>query len=555
MRVWFGGALFALAIVLTVALTPASRWIFQNQLDLMDRAPIGDFLPAPLAYFVPDWVGSPSTYSSNDLPQQLMKALCLRGPERLAAVAQFTRQHPEDAAGRAVLVRMCCMIGSHFPDDPTAFHGQLDPYADAALRDGLEACAAGQTLEPGNAYFPLMRAAFAGNLSHTDEMRAALDAAGRASVFNNHLIQQELTCSQAIVHAKGYRGEVVRLGLEESILLPDYAVIKALARYLHRTGTLPEKGEMLHAMDLMISNEPAGIGILVANSSSKILLSPAGFVDQTSGQSLPDETWRTWALQFDAKNGSKSALDLTNREIRLLSATKAYFKRSNVFSDLVPSESDDAELPDTGFPWIFIHIVLPYIALTALWFAVVFSAIGSALVAWSPDWLSRAKPYLVLGVSVVAAVIVVGKANPYVPVLDSLLIASAIAVPLCVLAFAFPGKPLSDRRKAVADWSAGIGMAVLALAAGVIAVCFGLGGHLWASLPITLSLAGLSGLVCLGRTPRAMAVIGCTSMTVFSSLYLVSAGIQVRDDHREILAQASFLDEGNRIRALADHGE
>jgi hypothetical protein len=123
------------------------------------------------------------------------------------------------------------------------------------------------------------------------------------------------------------------------------------------------------------------------------------------------------------------------------------------------------------------------------------------------------------------------------------------------VAFAFPGKPLSDRRKAVADWSAGIGMAVLALAAGVIAVCFGLGGHLWASLPITLSLAGLSGLVCLGRTPRAMAVIGCTSMTVFSSLYLVSAGIQVRDDHREILAQASFLDEGNRIRALADHGE
>lgn len=363
-------ALVAIAIVITVALAPMSSWIFQNQWDLVAKghhnSDVG--MNSEIGAFVPDWLTNPETYRGEGRTLELAHVLYSNSEVRNQLLDAYNRKYPNDVLGWAVSVRRTCMMGVHFPLDPQGNPKEIDPKVLTRLKVGVKAAEAGEILEPTNGYFPLMKAEFLMELGDYSGMNAAIADAASKAHFSGHIFDEGLALEQAQVLAKGYRGELVKMNVDANILLPDYAHIKALSRYLNSKGSLVEKRDMIQTMDLMAREETTAIGMLVSDACVRILVSPPQ--NYYSSSTTPkDPLVRGYADKFDEQLKLASIIPPKKGTATIFAyLDRLRVKSQHYFETLGPSGLyiEDQSHFDQELLKVIVSSVAPYVVLPAV---------------------------------------------------------------------------------------------------------------------------------------------------------------------------------------------
>lgn len=388
-----------LAILLTIALVPASSWVLKNQIDILtrpDASGLGNASQGVADTFTPKWLLNPKTYTGVSPAQKLTHALLLGYPNRNAELLRYAESNPNDPLGWAVLVRMTCMIGARDSDYPRHPDALRERQTDEALAIGISATEKGEALEPDNAYFPFMRACFAKEMNRPNDVTKAMaDAATKAS-FNPHVTDEALTIDHALQSARGYRGELIRYSMASTILLPDLAHFKSLARFLNRHGSLSEKRDLIQTAYRIAQGEQTSIGFLVGFAEVRLALRDPEPIDPREQTKLTDAEWSNLASGFDdrlraAKVTPPVPGTLTVYETfsRLQAASKKYFASiPALFPTTADETSDSANAEEIR---IALQAGIPIFALLAVIATALFSTSGWAF--------SKVKSDVVMGIA------------------------------------------------------------------------------------------------------------------------------------------------------------
>ncbi len=388
--------LIAVAIVATLACLPVSSWIFKNQMDLVFR----NTRSVDLGYYgevgpiLPGWLNDPNTYTGNNPAEEITRALNLHNEERSAALKAYNEKHPQDALGWAITVRMTCMAGSHAPDEPKSKDLSWLPKLMSNLDTGINACLKGEILEPNNAYFPLMRAEFLMEQNKLAEMRSALASAASRTRYDSHISDEAMAMERAQVLAKGYRGELVRTGVDASVLLPDFAHIKGLARYINRNESLQAKRDLISALHAMAAGEQTMIGFLVAAASLDLAICPP--VPIKSNQiRRSDAELLQFATNFDSRLAAAKISPPTAGTLTTFNMLRHLVHASHKYIEKLPSifagEGDDNRTAQ----FLFAVTIAPYCLLFGLLFSFVVAILPWSLSRINSDSLSDLAPQLI----------------------------------------------------------------------------------------------------------------------------------------------------------------
>ncbi len=661
MRAVITSALIALAIIATLALLPASSWIFKNQMDLVFRGSgardLGSY--GEIGSILPNWLNDPNTYLGDNPAEELTHALDLSSDLRATALKSYNEKHPNDVLGWAVTVRMSCMYGNHPPDAPKSKDQSWMPKHRSILDMGINACQKGEILEPNNAYFPLMRAEFLMERNRLDEMRSAISLAASKTRYDSHVSDEAQTMERAQIHAKGYRGELVRTGIDASVLLPDFAHIKGLARYINRKEDLNVKRDFINVMHVMGMGEHTAIGFLVAAASLNLMLCNLEPYS-SNGPKISGAERKALAAEFDSKlkaagiaPPSKGTLTTFTMLQNLVDATHRYI-------DTLPTVFSWSGDDSRAALYMFVVTVGPYCMLFGLmisfmiavipWF---FSRLDSAkLLDMSPQivgmpvWMVSAllmntccdnsssmsglvialtyltlgflklqkraamTSNLVLGVGALATILatnladnitwvtfcIYALASGFVPLFVDEEVRKKIAVigSFCLLAWAFLARDVSavavglfflvsyglNRRNKEGELPKAANVLTIilyVLVCGVMGILVTLNGatnsaastgflNVWeqilrstgmrngqvsANILASLIMGIVLGVFFLGRGPKIAQKAICVSWLIFSGMYLLMSGLQLRENHRLSKSETNLVNESNNIRKLA----
>jgi len=397
MRALIASGLVAAAVVGTIALVPASSWVFKNQLDILFRFDPDNNPPYSDVFevFAPKWLVNPDTYTGSSDSEQLAHALLQGDSNRLKALQSFAASHPGDSVAWTLVVRLAATRGNRTPDSPPDAGLASRKQDDEAMATGIEASRKGETLEPNNAYFPIMRAAFEMDENRLDEMRAALKDAAAKSGFNNHVRDEGRILSKALANAKGYRGELLRIAMESSIMLPDLSHIGSMARYINRHGSLSEKRDVIEAAYLQAKGDQTAIGFLVAYKELRYILREPLPLKVRSEPIPTDSEFLTMASRFDDRlKAAKVAppvpgtLAVYQTVSRLCAAMQKYIPRQPAIFATQQDSDGNAELS------IYYQTVAPYFGLLCLLAAAALGYLASVFARVKSDQLIGLMPYL-----------------------------------------------------------------------------------------------------------------------------------------------------------------
>ncbi len=240
-------------IFATLALLPLTRLALRDDTRLaMGRSSLGSVLvelgikqeDLPLGGIGPPISASPdiAVAPGSELEVQLANATRLDGKEKWAALQKLVQDFPNRPEAHASLLRFACRnggsvgIGREEEQDRLSIRqGTLhssslpkpDP-ADIALM--LTSCAAGERLDPDNAYFPALAAVALFSASRDTEALAALHRAGEKKLWREYtdaeLHGQELR-AQRLGDSGSSLARSVRMA---SLQFPHYAQFRAIAR-------------------------------------------------------------------------------------------------------------------------------------------------------------------------------------------------------------------------------------------------------------------------------------------------------------------------------------
>jgi hypothetical protein len=397
--------LVALAVIATVALVPASSWVFKNQADLFLRlspAHPGPIQDMPTA-FMPTWLTKPDTYAGSDPSQQLAHALFLPDYEANDALERYTEAHPNDPLGYALLVRRTCLMGFKVPDSTKKQDANMARRDAENLNRGLAASLKGEILEPNNAYFPFMRAVFDVELNRVDDLSSALGAAAAKHTYDSHVRDESITLEKALEAVKGYRGELIRIGMEATVLLPDMAHMKSLARYLNRHGTLAQKRDLIQTDYTIAQGEVTLVGLAVASSELKIVLREPIQVDAPAGTKLTDSEWQNLAAGFDAKlkashiaPPTRGTLETYNSLARLTVASQKYIYNlsPHLYPEAVTNDTNEVGPDNSWALRVFFQSATPYAALASIVLSALFGLASCVIGGFPSETFRRMAPHL-----------------------------------------------------------------------------------------------------------------------------------------------------------------
>ncbi len=328
--------LVALAVVCTIAILPGSSWVFRNQVDLLTSQRSHDFDGNQdlMEVFMPLWLTDPQTYRGSDPSTLLMRALLLPFDQRNEALEQYTKEHPADPMALAVMARMACMMGARSPDNPDKEDDVAKKKGDLLLTVGRDASVKGEALEPNNAFFPLMRASFDVELNRLDDLSAALASAAAKPSFDSHVIDESQEMEKALILAKGYRGELVRMGTDATLMFPELSHVKSMARYLNRHGSLQQKRDLIQTEYTISRDGETAISFLVAIASVRLVIHDDVNIHPIGITKLTDSKWLQLAGDFDAKLRaaniplpSPPTPEIVQRYSRLVAAFQKYIDK------------------------------------------------------------------------------------------------------------------------------------------------------------------------------------------------------------------------------------
>jgi hypothetical protein len=237
-------ALGIVGAVLAVAILPSTRWALLNQIHFLagrydtagshwGQAQL-QFSAAPLDLRNRDeslaralgqglWSESNPRSSRREAPSPL------RSPH-ISGLLDHVRRFPDDVEAHAHLARRLAQSVS-LSKTPSRNKRQAETHRQAVL-EASEALAKtaeeGERLDPGNLYFPLMRAIALSGQNRPDEARREILDSAHLSWFQDYSQSESALLQEVIERHYGYRGEVLRISLLASTILPHMASIRNL---------------------------------------------------------------------------------------------------------------------------------------------------------------------------------------------------------------------------------------------------------------------------------------------------------------------------------------
>ena len=301
----------ALGVLLALVLAPQTRWLVRLQAltSLRQYHPLpsgpcysgsaaGDRqrVEAAAARHPADFAvqyAAAVTEDSHDKTLAGLHALAARFPDRPALYANLLRyemlgkvhlERPEENLLRGLpLSHRFDTWHPNAPTDLAAFGADLATFdADAA---------AGERLDPDNAYFPLMRAVGLFAARRDAEGLAAFRRASRKPTWREYCADEVEARWRLHREAFGDPGALGQVSIAASLLLPQYSQLRAFARLIlvkaiqqeqvgRREEGLELREELRRCGDLMRAQSTYVIGALVANAICAIATERTGGMTQ-----------------------------------------------------------------------------------------------------------------------------------------------------------------------------------------------------------------------------------------------------------------------------------
>jgi len=312
----------ALGVLLALVIAPQTRWLVRLQALTALRL----YHPLPARNAPPPALPVPYTTSSQG-DQARYEAVAARHPNDYAvqyAAAVADNSHDETLAGLHALA-------ARFPDRPTLYanllryetlgkvhlerpeenlllglplshkygFGHSNAPADLAAFDAD--AAAGERLDPDNAYFPLMRAVGLFAAFRDAEGLAAFRRASIKPSWREYCVDEVKARWRLHEEAFGDPGALGRVSIAASLLLPQYSQLRALARLIlvkavqqeaagHREEGLQLREALRRCGDLMRAQTTYVIGSLVGNAICAIATDRTGGMTQgTASDPVSDQ--------------------------------------------------------------------------------------------------------------------------------------------------------------------------------------------------------------------------------------------------------------------------
>jgi hypothetical protein len=148
-------------------------------------------------------------------------------------------------------------------------------------------CAAGERLDPGNAYFPTMRAVVLFEMKRDAEAVAALRRAGKLNRWDDYVRNEVIGPMRLAQLSGGDRTALYKVAVSAAVLLPHFAQLRSLARMATwkavqaETGDQPKEGLAIRRDIMRIganlrANSTTSIGVLVGTAIVHLAASRPG---------------------------------------------------------------------------------------------------------------------------------------------------------------------------------------------------------------------------------------------------------------------------------------
>lgn len=338
MKLWYL-PIFALASFLAVvALAPRTSWIPKTQLDILR----GDYEYQPLGMFSPDfdwpYVGPRQSligpYRDSQNPQdQLLSVVVWEDKPRTDGPDEWSRRikagfdackQLKAAAAWATLVR----YGSQTAGNLRSHELTTGQRTSAELL--IQACDAGQKLEPGNSYFATLKAGFLSKLGRLGESRDVYLAAAKLPDYQDHIDYEVETSYARMQQTRGSRGMGPYTTLHSRVLLPQLNTVRALARQYAHSNDPAMRRAVMDSADKLMRQGSTFMDVAVARSMFYADLQPPSS-DTTLTPKLEDDEVKSLATKLGALTGEPDRTDKMAREMLRLKP----LVNDQVFSDSI----------------------------------------------------------------------------------------------------------------------------------------------------------------------------------------------------------------------------
>ena len=326
----------AIGVLGALLIIPATRWIVRSDIGL--ALPFGDNR-ASLAYLgVRDSFGQPDLnraaemvekYAAdrpNDYQAQLGAAMTFLRPlpagkhlDYAEAVKPLMSRFPDNPSAFANYLRLMCMgrIRLHrdeeeFPEfnqSRTDTKSKNKPIAQEDRDRFAEAAAAGERLDPGNAYFPMMAALGMFSGHRDSDAYAAMERASNCTAWREYYDDQVYAQWRLADEALGDPSSITRTAIAAAVLFPHLSNFRSVARLvLYQAITLEKEGHFEEALRMrhclmrcgaiMRAKGQTLICNLVGNAIASIAASrPEGAAPIITDSKMPNEKRKELALQ------------------------------------------------------------------------------------------------------------------------------------------------------------------------------------------------------------------------------------------------------------------
>ena len=473
----------ALGVLLALVLAPQTRWLVRPQLApglINDAQSRRQFVQAHPDDYLVQLGGQPDRPVQTQL--QYARSLVSRFPESESLRANILRYatlnlHLDrpDSSGNLL---------SGKPDPPPSPHPDSPPPTPAQLAAFDADAAAGERLDPDNAYFPFMRSVglFA---AHRDaEGLAAVRRAGTKTTWREYSEDEVEGGWRILDGVYGHREAVAGTAISASLLLPHYQVLRAAARLVtvkaveeEQAGQAEEglilRRSLAHCGDLMRAEANSYIGTLVGIAITTVSRSrPGGAAPITlePGASLsPEINKQLTQKRLDAYCDYVTRLG----HPEAAQEARAQAEAADQVRQLAAEHSFDSQFKD--LTRLMLSLIAGWIIVTVL---ALFLLLG--LAAWGLSrlpWMRRRRP-LPVGTTVgvwsalvfsLLGVFLVADARSWEVTGYTLLLALMLLVPLAAFSVYAWFRPAFRRPLGQAVLAGVMTLAVLVLLAGLVA--------------------------------------------------------------------------------------
>ncbi len=276
LKLWLLPIYAVIGFVVILAIVPTSRWIVVTQLDVLagrwkylnyspDGSRQGDYLE-------PRQSGLDDRSPATDETARFLQLLT--PPVAVADNREFVQRFKDlfeickarnDVRYWAQFVRVASTQAQIRDETPNARSGRLPDFPEVQTRL-LDACLAGERLEPQNAFFPMIESGLLSRMGNVKGSRDAFFRAAECSQYNSYVSYEPDSRWNYIQEHLPNRGRQLRAHIYMSTLFQHLGTLMSLGRHFTKKEDLDGRMATLKLGSLIMAKDPTMIGVYVARN-------------------------------------------------------------------------------------------------------------------------------------------------------------------------------------------------------------------------------------------------------------------------------------------------